>query len=107
MCDMKFKDEIWLEIHVETHFNNNQNKKQSDDDEIEMLGASAPVEILNRPKTSRANSASSLTANVDENFEIDQMIILSEATTTNTSDVMIVDEENDNNGKFVRLLFFR
>ena len=120
MCDMKFKDEIWLEIHVETHFsgtNQSQQPKQTpsedNDDEIEMLGASAAVET-NVAKTSggrrsRTNSASSLAANVDENFEIDQMIILSECANnnTNSSDIMIVDDSvNNDNGKFVRQVFY-
>lgn len=121
MCDMKFKDEIWLEIHVETHFSaatQSQQPKQTpsedNDDEIEMLGASAAVET-NPTKTaagrrSRTNSASSLAANVDENFEIDQMIILSECTTnnnTNSGDIMIVDDSvNNDNGKFVRQVFY-
>ena len=45
-----------------------------------------------------------------ENFEIDQMIILSECTTnnnTNSGDIMIVDDSvNNDNGKFVRQVFY-
>lgn len=142
MCDLKFKDEVWLEIHVETHFNPSNNilddqkavnasganiygrnetfggfsmdtNRASSSSAVSagdltkdssLLGAvAATTSIINagaslpsvKPR-SRANSTSSLTANVDENFELDQMIILSECNT-----MMDLDDAQYQNGKFV------
>lgn len=95
---------MWLEIHVDTHFNPSNSqpagssiygmsmeaKRGSCSSDAASVGAVAAVPIKPR---SQANSASSLTANVDENFEIDQIITLSEC------DNMMVEFQN---GKFVK-----
>lgn len=156
ICDLKFKDEIWLEIHVDTHFNPhtdaviNVNASGSSKNDLVMYGKSgaeaATSQHANRTscwsdhqhgssddgdlgaaaaapvRLSRANSASSLTANVDENFEIDQMAILAECAAPGFShfapSTMSVDLEDDtaaaaatavaidqfHNGKFVEIL---
>ena len=106
ICQIKIKDELWLEIHVDSHFNENANEIGSDSmnrnystasfseksiRSSQCLGATAasslfPLEYKQFNK-SRTASASSLAANVDENFEIDQVITLSDCN-------MIMDDNN-------------
>lgn len=143
MCQLKFKDELWLEIHVDSHFNpttsgigggggggaggndsifdsTNVNLASSESGESGSvtsgaLGAIAAASTAKtsmfscdlKPPRSRTNSASSVTANVDENFEIDQMITLSECNM-----MMDFDDQSggsvgnkNQNGKFVKIYF--
>jgi transcription elongation factor Elf1 len=127
ICQIKIKDEQWLEIHVDSHFNENANEMDSESmnrnystasfseksiKNSHCLGAAAaspnkssfPLEYKQFNK-SRTASASSLAANVDENFEIDQVITLSDCN-------MIMDDNNsidygdrlaETNSKFVKL----
>lgn len=135
VCQLKLKDELWLEIHVDSHFNpaspmnqdnsnfysinvnqsNSDNSSQkmssnlnddfatSREDAMGAVGAIATTSAkssidlfgLKKPR-SRNDSASSVTANVGENFEIDQIITLSECNM-----MMDLDENKNPNGKFV------
>jgi hypothetical protein len=79
VCQLKIHDQAWLEYHVDSHFNNNP----SNDEEV-ACGSSNILDYnsLSHLKTnkSRTQSQSSLTANVDENFEYDQIMTLAECS---------------------------
>ena len=71
-----------LQAHVESHFNN---------------PTAIDVDYDDFKNKSRSNSASSLIANVDENFEMDQVMTLSDSDATNPY-------YSFENGKFVHVV---
>ncbi len=86
-----------LERHVDGHFTNNESRPEMD----------ATYLMANRQlsRGSQSNSASSLIANVDENFEIDQVITLSDFNSLEDNNRDGADLDVDTyNGKFVLFL---
>lgn len=81
ICNLEAQSQVWLEIHVDSHFNSN-----SDDNNVimnENFGASA-FPGQSSSNRSRSQSDSSLAGNVDENFEIDQLITLTDCDVNNS-----------------------
>lgn len=99
ICNIEIKDELWLEIHVDSHFNQNTNKQEYADNNYDSIYVNRSNQSENSSQNlgsvnlndeiiagaaathsakTRALSNSSLAANVDENFEIDQIITLSD-----------------------------
>lgn len=95
VCQIEIKDELWLEIHVDSHFNPNPTAEADKNLSSIYVNRSNQSEVSSQKLNSvlhdedglptgastkiRTCSNSSLTANVDENFEIDQIITLSES----------------------------
>lgn len=79
VCQLKIHDQAWLEYHVDSHFNNNN---PSNDEDVVAGSGVLDFNTLPHLKTnkSRTQSQSSLTANVDENFEYDQIMTLAECS---------------------------
>ena len=95
ICMLVVKELHMLEIHVESHFGTNSNvNPDSGETNGSGLAFMLDEDRMNRGNSnlSRVASDSSLTANVDENFEIDQVMTL----TDDTDDELFL-----NNGKFV------
>ena len=95
ICMLVIKELHMLEIHVESHFGTSSTVNPDlGNTNGSGLAFMLDEDRLNRGNSnlSRAASDSSLTANVDENFEIDQVMTL----TDDTDDELFL-----NNGKFV------
>lgn len=72
VCMVVVKELDFLQAHVESHFNNNNN--------INNDYTSTSSDVYEHYKTkSRTQSSSSLIANVDENFEMDQVMTLADS----------------------------
>lgn len=70
VCMVVVKELDFLQAHVESHFNNNNNNDYT----------STSSDVYEHYKTkSRTQSSSSLIANVDENFEMDQVMTLADS----------------------------
>ncbi len=71
VCMVVVKELDFLQAHVESHFNNNNNNNDY---------TSTSSDVYEHYKTkSRTQSSSSLIANVDENFEMDQVMTLADS----------------------------
>ena len=110
MCNLEINEGLdFLEVHVELHFNSEMNNASAAF--VPPPPSSQNDELMhfvqeNRLKgtRSRTNSASSLAANVDENFEIDQVMTFADCDVAS-------DKNNEDfyysNGKFVSIDVFK